>query len=65
MMVWLLGHTAKFPKNQRFLLAKRMEDSALDLYEKLNHAALARDKQTCGTALAEADAVLANLRLYR
>ncbi len=38
-MVWVLEHTAKFPKNQRFLMAKRMEDAFLDFYERLNQAA--------------------------
>jgi hypothetical protein len=63
MMVWLLGRTAKFPKNQRFLLARRMEDAALDFYEKLNQAALAK-RPLGGVPLGEADAVLANLKLY-
>ena len=63
MMVWVLEHTAKFPKNQRFLLARRIEDAVLDLYEKLNQAALAKEKQG-GPALHAADAVLANLKLY-
>ena len=63
MMVWLLDHTAKFPRNQRFLLAKRMEDAALDLYERLNEAALARGGRVA-RALQEADRLLANLRLY-
>jgi hypothetical protein len=63
MMVWLLSHTAKFPKNQRFLLAKRMEDASLDLYGKLNRAALGGKNQG-EKALGEADVHLADLKLY-
>ena len=63
MMVWLMGRTGKFPKNQRFLMAKRMEDAVLDLYAKLNEAS--RSKKTCKIAsLAEADVLLANLKVY-
>ncbi len=29
-LVWLLRHTQKFPKSQRFVLAKRMEEAGLD-----------------------------------
>lgn len=61
-MVWVLQHTAKFPKNQRFLLAKRMEDACLDLYERLNRAA--KTKRYSRDALLEADVILANLKLY-
>ena len=52
MMVWLLGHTAKFPKNQRFLLAQRMENGALDLFESLNEAAKYRSGDQQRAALA-------------
>ena len=38
-MVWVLQHTARFPKNQRFLMARRMEDAFLDFMERLNEAA--------------------------
>ena len=42
MMVWLMGRTGKFPKNQRFLMAKRMEETALDFFFRLlNEAAIA------------------------
>jgi hypothetical protein len=32
---WLLEHTAKFPRNQRHVLAARIEDAALSLQERL------------------------------
>jgi hypothetical protein len=61
-MVWVLQHTRKFPKEQRFLMAKRMEEGFLDFYERLNQAVkITRDERL---ALNEADRVLANLKLY-
>ena len=63
MIVWLMGRTGKFPKNQRFLMAKRLEETVLDLYAKLNDAA--RRKGSSKTAsLEEADILLANLKVY-
>ena len=63
MIVWLMGRTGKFPKNQRFLMAKRLEETVLDLYAKLNDAA--RRKGISKTAsLEEADILLANLKVY-
>ncbi len=62
-MVWLMNHTKKFPKNQRFLMAKRMEEASLDFYEQLNRAARRKDVGV-GKALSEADEVLANLKMY-
>jgi hypothetical protein len=35
MIVWLLEHTIKFPKSQRFVMAKRVEQSALNFYDFL------------------------------
>jgi len=35
MLVWLLEHTTKFPKSQRFVMAKRVEESALNFYDLL------------------------------
>ncbi|MBN2527604.1 MAG: hypothetical protein JXR76_14515 [Deltaproteobacteria bacterium] len=37
-MVWVLQHTRKFPKEQRFLMARRLEDGFLNFYEHLNQA---------------------------
>ncbi len=62
-LVWLLEHTAKFPKNQRFLMAKRMEDAALEFHERINQAAH-RAGAPAAESLAEADEVLANLKMY-
>ena len=62
-MVWLMQHTRKFPKNQRFLMARRMEEASLDFHERINQAAK-RKAGGAGKALAEADEVLANLKMY-
>ncbi|MBI3600081.1 MAG: diversity-generating retroelement protein Avd [Nitrospinae bacterium] len=32
---WLLEHTIKFPKSQRFVMAKRIEDAMLNFYDLL------------------------------
>ena len=32
---WLLAHTIKFPKSQRFVMAKRVEEAALNFYDLL------------------------------
>ena len=37
-MVWLLEHTQKFPKHQRFVMAKRMEEAGLAFHDDLVYA---------------------------
>ena len=32
---WLLEHTIRFPKSQRFVMGKRIEEAALDFYDCL------------------------------
>ncbi|MBU1206065.1 MAG: diversity-generating retroelement protein Avd [Proteobacteria bacterium] len=32
---WLLEHTIKFPKSQRFVMAKRVEEAVLEFYDLL------------------------------
>ena len=32
---WLLEHTNKFPKSQRFVMAKRIENAILDFQDNL------------------------------
>ena len=32
---WLLEHTIKFPKSQRFVMAKRIEEAVLNFYDLL------------------------------
>ena len=58
MLVWLLAHTRKFPKDQRFVMAKRMEEAALDFHDSLLRAARGKRPQT---SLETADFHLARL----
>lgn len=61
-ILWLLNHTEKFPKSERFRMAKRLEDTAFEFYELLITAArsTARRRQL----LLQADLVLDKWRLY-
>ncbi|MDQ7023985.1 MAG: diversity-generating retroelement protein Avd [Anaerolineae bacterium] len=59
-MVWLFAHTARFPKHERFRLAKRIDDALFDF-----HACLVRAAQTqTQEKLSEADNHLNLLRAY-
>jgi hypothetical protein len=60
MLSWLLHHTGKFPKSQRFVMAKRMEEAALDFHDMIVKAS----KGLSGQALEEADFHLARLKIY-
>ncbi len=41
---WLLDHTERFPRRIRFTLTNRIDNLALDAYERLAQARYARDK---------------------
>jgi len=60
LLIWLLQHTAKFPKSERFRMAKRVEDSAFAFYDLIARATKSRDKRR---VLLEADLELDRLRL--
>ena len=60
-LVWILKHTAKFPKHQRFVMAKRIEEAALSLYDQLVYATKVRAPRP---ALEAADFHLERLRAY-
>lgn len=57
---WLLTHTDKFPKSERFRMARRLEDGAYALYDCLLLAARRQDRRRW---LLEADLALDRLRL--
>ena len=59
LLVWLEQALAKFPKEQRFRLAARIEESLLHFYDLILHAARARDRYAL---LQEADIELEKLR---
>lgn len=60
-ILWLLNHTDKFPKSERFRMARRLEETAFAFYERLIEATHASQK---GKILHEADFELEKLRLY-
>ncbi len=63
LLVWLIPQTMQFPKSQRFVLAKRVQDAALDLHELLVRAGKSRGSER-RRALMEADVRLEQLRLH-
>jgi len=60
-LLWLLQHTEKFPKSERFRLARRIEDTAFSFYENLVEAVKRTYKRH---HLLDADLELEKLRLY-
>jgi four helix bundle protein len=60
-LVWLLDHTRKFPKHERFRLAQYIEEAAFTFHTNLIRAA---HSETPREALHEADIELARLRAY-
>jgi hypothetical protein len=63
LLLWLIPHTLQFPREQRFVMAKRVQDAALDLQELLLEAALCKDARQ-GQLLNQADIALAKLRFH-
>lgn len=41
---WILNHTRKFPKHQRFVMAKRIEEAALAFHDNLIWATKTQEK---------------------
>ena len=60
-LLWLLAHTQKFPKSQRFVMAKRIEEAALSMHDNLIYAAKTSRKRS---ALNEAGYHLERLLVY-
>ena len=60
-MVWLIPHTLGFPKSQRGVLARRLQDTLFHFYELLVEAALSDNPLP---SLRQADVTLARLRGY-
>jgi hypothetical protein len=60
-ILWLLQHTVKFPKAERFRLAKRLDDALLDFHACLLSAAKLPDTYQY---LCQADVELDKLRTY-
>ena len=60
---WVMARTESFPKSQRFLLAKRINDAMFDFYERIGEAAVIKGTSELGR-LREADARLKHLMQY-
>lgn len=60
---WLLPRSERFPKEQRFVITKRLQDAALDFYETI-YLANAQMGRTREGHLRTADAHLKKLRSY-
>lgn len=65
MLLWIFQVTAKFPKEYRFSLGQRLQETGLDFQGKLTEAGLGQGN-TESRALAQADVILTKLRqLFR
>jgi len=60
-LAWLLRTTIKFPKSQRFVMAKRVEEAGLNFYDLLIRAVKGKKKREI---LEQADYELERLRMY-
>ena len=63
LVLWLLQRSESFPRSQRFVLTKRLQDAALDFQETLVEAALGQEQDLLG-CLRQADVELGKLRFY-
>lgn len=62
-ILWLFPHTMSFPRSQRFVLTKRLQDAVLDFQERIIEAALQRGAPQAAQ-LQQADLTLAKVRFY-
>jgi len=63
LLLWLIPQTLRFPRPHRFGLAKRLQDKAFDLQERLLVAAMSRGNEQ-RQQLSKADILLAQLRYH-
>jgi len=62
-LLWLIPQTTQFPREQRFVLARAVQETALHFQESLIEAALSGEREK-RQALTHADVSLAKLRFY-
>jgi hypothetical protein len=62
-ILWLVPRTMSFPRSQRFILTKRLQDSILDFYETIIGAAICSDRKR-RARLEAADVELVKVRKY-
>jgi four helix bundle protein len=60
---WLIPRTMDFPRSQRFIATKRLQDAALDFYERIMEANGCRGKARM-ERLRQADVALDKVRHY-
>lgn len=60
---WLIPRTMTFPRSQRFILTKRLQDSLLDFYEALIEAGMSYGRKE-KAQLQVADVQLVKVRKY-
>jgi hypothetical protein len=58
---WISQHVEKYPKSERFRLARRIEDHAFDFYENLLGGVICQDTRE---SLKKADLHLQSLKMY-
>ncbi|PID85264.1 MAG: four helix bundle protein [Chloroflexi bacterium] len=63
LLLWLMPATTKFPREQRFILAKAVQETALRFQECLIEAGVGHGR-TRSRALSKADVELTKLRFY-
>jgi hypothetical protein len=61
-IIWLLQTTEKFPKSQRFVMAKRVEEAILNFHDRILRAAIIKGEVEKN--LDEADYELEKFRFY-
>lgn len=63
LLLWLMPATTKFPREQRFVMARAVQETALRFQERLIEAGVGHGRNR-SRALAEADVELTKLRFY-
>ena len=63
LVTWLIPQTMNFPRSQRFVMTRRLQDATLDLQERLVEANRLRGGGRL-ERLRQADAALDKIRLY-
>jgi hypothetical protein len=63
LLLWLIPATAKWPRTQRHLLTRRVQEAALNFQDLILRAGLSPNEQK-DPFLSEADIELARLRFY-
>jgi hypothetical protein len=62
-ILWLMPRTMSFPRSQRFILTKRLQDSLLDFYEAIIGAGICSNRKR-RARLEAADVELVKVRKY-